>query len=90
MQHQWVAMFPGWHRGFACTYQFTLKSDDALYTSIKNARDQEYLPRVKGHMRHSLGAPDSFQFAAASLLLASKGTTEQQAVIHKYLDMNAP
>ena len=74
----------------ACTYQFVLKTDDALYVSMKNAHDQEYLPRVKGQKGHNLGAPDSFQFAAAVLCLASKGSQEQQAILRKYADNHAP
>ena len=74
----------------ACTTQFTLKVADPIYQAMKNAHDNEYLPRVKGRKGHGLGAPDSFMFMGVALTLMPRASEEQQAVLRKYFDAFVP
>ncbi|CAK0878818.1 unnamed protein product [Prorocentrum cordatum] len=74
----------------ACTFQFTLKVADPIFCAMKQAQEQEYLPRVKGNKGHGLGAPDSFMFFGVVLVLMPRASDPQQAIFRKFLNNFVP
>eukprot|EP00959_Pyramimonas_sp_CCMP1952_P440101 9213948-Pyramimonas_sp.AAC.1 len=57
---------------------------------MKQAQEQEYLPRVKGNKGHGLGAPDSFMFFGVVLVLMPRASEAQQGTLRKFLENFVP